>query len=282
MNNSIADLRNRLAIHKRRRILTVPGCWDAFSALLIQQAGFEAAFVTGGGLSMARLGRPDIGMITATELIDTVAQIRDRVSLPLIVDGDTGFGSTQTLNRTVRQLERVGACAIQIEDQEFPKRCGHMPGKSVVPTNEAIDRVKAAVDARENMLISARTDAVAIEGMGAAMDRAEVYLEAGADLIFIEGPSTMQDMRSIADRFAARVPLVHNLVEGGVSPTTKGAELSAIGYAVALHPLVLMHGFAAASVEWLTMLKADGTTDGFAGSICSLAEMIRITSSDAH
>lgn len=277
MSDHIGTLRNRLA---QRGLLTVPGCWDALTALMIERAGFEAAFLTGGGLSMARLGRPDIGLVTATELVDTVAQIRDRVSLPLIVDGDTGFGNALTLARTVRQLERAGASAVQIEDQSFPKRCGHMAGKSVVPLGEAVGRIRAAVDAREAMLISARTDAVAIEGIDTALDRAEAYLEAGADLIFVEGPRTIEDTQAVANRFAGRVPLVHNLVEGGVSATTKGSDLDALGFAVALHPLVLMHGFAGAAEGWLKTLKADASTDALADQIWALGDMNRLTGLD--
>ncbi len=277
MTNHIHRLRERLAARRTKGILTVPGCWDGMTALLIEQAGFEAAFLTGGGLSMARLGRPDVGLVTASELVDAVAQIRDRTGLPLMVDGDTGFGSVLTLARTVRQIERAGASAVQIEDQTYPKRCGHLAGKGVASLGEAVGRIAAALDARHEMLVIARTDAVAVEGIGAALDRADAYREAGADLIFVEGPRTIEEMRKVVDRFGERVPLVHNLVEGGTSATARGNELGALGFAVALHPLVLLHGFAAAAPEWLTTLRDTGSTESFAGDIANLADMNRIT-----
>ena len=257
------------------RLVSVPGCWDGLTALLIEQAGFAAAFVTGGGLAMGRFGRPDLGLVTASEVAETVAAIRDRVAMPLIVDGDTGFGNALTLARTVRSFERAGASAIQIEDQGFPKRCGHMAGKTVAPLPEAVGRIRAALDTRETMLVIARTDALAIEGLDAALDRADAYLEAGADLIFVEGPRTMAELEAVAARFAGRVPLVHNLVEGGVTPTDDGAVLDRLGFAVALHPLLLMHGFVAAAPGWLDHLASHRTTCGL--PLADLATMNRLT-----
>ncbi len=259
----------------RRTLASVPGCWDGLTALLIEQAGFGAAFLTGGGLSMARLGRPDMGLVTMNELIDTVTVIRDRVEMPLIVDGDTGFGNALNMARTVRLVERAGASAIQIEDQGFPKRCGHMAGKTVVPLAEALGKVKAALDARDDMLVIARTDAVSVEGLDAAIDRAEAYLEAGADLIFIEGPRTIEDTRLVGSRFGARVPLVHNLVEGGVTATDSGAVLEEMGFALALHPLLLMHGLTAAAPAWLAHLRTERATTGL--PLVTLSDMNRIT-----
>jgi 2-methylisocitrate lyase-like PEP mutase family enzyme len=255
----------------------LPGCWDGLTALLIERAGFPAAFLSGGALSMARLGRPDLGLITAGELVDTVLQIADRIAIPLIVDGDTGFGNALTLQRTVRQLDRAGAAAVQIEDQVFPKRCGHMAGKRVVPVGEAVGRIRAAVDARDRLQIIARTDALAIEGLDAAMDRAEAYLAAGADLLFIEGPRTMDEARAIADRFGARVPLVHNLVEGGVTPTTDGNLFFDMGYSVMLHPLLLMHALVGAAPRLFDVLRQTGSTDKLRGEIADLAHMNQLT-----
>lgn len=277
----VAALRALVAqdIDGRRTLVPVPGCWDGLTALLVEQAGFRAAFLTGGGLSMAKLGRPDMGLVTMSELVDTVAVIRDRVAIPLIVDGDTGFGNALNMARTVRMVERAGASAIQIEDQGFPKRCGHMKGKTVVPLAEAVGKVKAALDARHDMLVVARTDAVGIEGVDAAIDRAEAYLEAGADLIFVEGPRTLDDTRAVSARFASRVPLVHNLVEGGVTATDSGADLEAMGFALALHPLLLMHGLVRHAPEWLAHLKTEQST--VALDIASLADMNRITGATA-
>ncbi len=277
MKEHVRRLRDAVTpgVDGKRRLLSVPGCWDGLTALMIEQAGFEAAFLTGGGLSMARLGRPDMGLVTMSELVDTVALIRDRVEIALIVDGDTGFGNALNMARSVRMIERAGASAIQIEDQGFPKRCGHMAGKSVVSLPEAVGKVKAALDAREDMLVIARTDAVSVKGLDAALDRAEAYLAAGADMIFVEGPRTIEDTRLVASRFGGRVPLVHNLVEGGVSATDSGDELEAMGFAVALHPLLLMHGLVAAAPGWLGHLRDIRSTAGL--PLAALADMNRMT-----
>jgi 2-methylisocitrate lyase-like PEP mutase family enzyme len=231
----------------RRRCHAVPGCWDGMSALLIEQAGFEAAFLTGGGLAMGRFGRPDLGLVTASEVAETIAVITDRISLPLIVDADTGFGNALNAARAVRAFERAGAAAIQLEDQTFPKRCGHMAGKTVIPAGEMVGKLKAALDARQNALIIARTDAIGPEGFDAAMERAEAYLDAGADILFIEGPPERAQMAAISQRFAA---------------VRDGAELEALGYALALHPLCLLGRFTQAGAETLAGLKRARTTDG--------------------
>ncbi len=264
-----------------RRLISVPGCWDGLTALLIEQAEFEAAFLTGGGLSMGRFGRPDMGLVSMTELVETVAVIRERVALPLIVDADTGFGNALNVQRSVRLLERAGATALQLEDQTFPKRCGHMAGKGVIPVAEAVGKVKAALDARDQALIVARTDAVSVEGFDAALDRAEAYLETGADLLFIEGPRTLEETAEIGRRFGARAPLVHNLVEGGVTATKSGAELEALGFAVALHPLLLLHGFAKAAPRWLAELKTDRSAEGLEPELLSLSDINRLTGAAA-
>jgi 2-methylisocitrate lyase-like PEP mutase family enzyme len=223
----------------RRTLISVPGCWDGLTALMIAEAGFPCAFLSGGAFSMARLGRPDVGLVTASELVDTVALIRDRVDLPLIVDADTGFGNALNLQRSVRALERAGASALQIEDQRFPKRCGHLAGKQVVPLDEAVGRIRAALDTRDEALIIARTDAAGVEGMDAAMDRIEAFAEAGADILFLEGPPTLATIEQVGQRFG-HLPLVHNLVDGGNSEVTDGATLERLGFAIALHPLVLL------------------------------------------
>lgn len=276
-------LMERLAVgaNGRRRSMQVPGCWDGLTALLVEQGGFEAAFVSGGGLAMARLGRPDIGLVTASELVDTVMQIADRVSIPLIVDGDTGFGNAITLQRLIRQLDRAGAAAVQIEDQLFPKRCGHMAGKQVVPLGEAVGRIKAAMDARDGTRIIARTDAVSVEGLEAAMDRAEAYLEAGADILFLEGPRTLSEAEAIARRFAGRIPLIHNLVEGGITPSTDCATFFDLGYAVTIHPLLLMHAMVKAAPHIFTVLREMGSTESLRAEIADLAEMNRLTGAKA-
>lgn len=256
-----------------RSLLSLPGCWDGLSALLIEQAGFPAAFLSGGALSMARLGRADVGLVAITELLDAVMAIRDRIGLPLLVDGDTGFGNALNVQRTVRMLERAGASAIQIEDQTFPKRCGHLAGKSVVPLGQAVGRIGAALDARHHALIVARTDALAVEGFASAVDRAEAFLAAGADLVFIEGPRDVAELTQIGARFGSRVPLVHNLVEGSGSPVNDGAALEALGFAVALHPLVLLHGFAHVAPGLLSRLREDRSTAALADSLIDLKQI---------
>lgn len=257
--------------------LSVPGCWDGFSALLIEQAGFKAAFLTGGGLSMARFGRPDMGLVSMAQVAETIAVITDRISIPLFVDADTGFGNALNTVATVRAFERAGAAAIQLEDQTFPKRCGHMAGKGVIPLDEALGKIKAALDARDTALIIARTDALQVEGLQSALDRADVFLDAGADLIFIEGPPELAQMQAIGARYGAQVPLVHNLVEGAVTPVHTAAELAALGYRVALHPLLLLHGMGRLGPHLLARLKADGGTTGIAGDILDLKSVSGLT-----
>jgi 2-methylisocitrate lyase-like PEP mutase family enzyme len=275
----VARLRALLAAGAdgRRRLASVPGCWDGLTGLLIEQAGFEAAFLTGGGFTMTRLGRPDLALTTSVEVAGAIAVIRDRVAIPLLVDADTGFGNALNVQRTVRQFERAGASAIQLEDQTFPKRCGHMAGKGVIPKGEAVGKLKAALDARDRALIVARTDAVSVEGFDSAMERAEAFIEAGADLVFVEGPRTLEETQEVGRRLGPRIPLVHNLLEGGVTATKRGSDLEAMGYAVALHPLMLLHGFAKAAPAWLARLKADRSTEAFEDQLLTLKDINGIT-----
>jgi len=256
--------------------LCIPGCWDGLSALMVERAGFGAAFLSGGGLSMARLGRADMGLVTAPELVDAVERICDRIALPLIVDADTGFGGTLNLQHALRRIERAGAAAVVIEDQRFPKRCGHMAGKQVVPMAEAVGRIRAAADSKGGMMLVARTDALAIEGVDAACERAAAFREAGADALFVEGPRTMAEATAIARTFPG-ITLIHNLVEGGTTPSTRADDFFALGYAATLHPLLLMHVLACAGPDALAVLKRDKSTDALAGSIATLADMNRLT-----
>ncbi|WP_345817118.1 oxaloacetate decarboxylase (plasmid) [Paraburkholderia sp. PREW-6R] len=215
-----------------------PGVYDAFSALLAQQAGFNALYLSGASIAYTRLGRSDVGLTTFTEVADTLARITERVALPVIVDGDTGFGNALNVQRTVRGFERAGASMIQLEDQTFPKRCGHLDGKSVIPVNEMCGKLRAAVDARTdpNTLILARTDALAVEGLDAALDRAERYLEAGADALFVEALRSAEQMDAACGRFASRVPLLANMVEGGKTPVQSVQALAARGFRIVIFP----------------------------------------------
>ena len=220
------------------KALLAPGVYDALSALSAQQAGFEALYLSGASIAYTRLGRSDIGLTTATEVAQTLAHITDRVSLPVIVDADTGFGNALNTQRTVRDFERAGAAMIQIEDQTFPKRCGHLDGKGVVPVLEMQGKLKAALDARQssNTLILARTDALAVEGIQSALDRAEAYLACGVDALFIEALRTPEQMQQACDQFAHRIPLLANMVEGGQTPIQSATELGHRGFKIVIFP----------------------------------------------
>ncbi|MEO6971958.1 MAG: isocitrate lyase/phosphoenolpyruvate mutase family protein [Rhodoferax sp.] len=219
-------------------VVLAPGVYDALSALVAEQAGFEALYLSGASIAYTRLARSDIGLTTFTEVEDTLTRITERVSVPVIVDADTGFGNALNTQRTVRGFERAGAAMVQIEDQGFPKRCGHLDGKTVVPAREMVGKLKAALDARvsEQTLILARTDAVAVEGLEAALDRAEAYLEAGVDALFIEALRSPEQMDLACQRFARRVPLLANMVEGGKTPVQDADALQAHGFRIAIFP----------------------------------------------
>lgn len=216
----------------------VPGIYDAFTALIAEQTGFEALYLSGASIAYTRLGRSDIGLTTATEVADTLARITERVTTPVIVDADTGFGNALNTQRTVRAFERAGAAMIQLEDQTFPKRCGHLDGKGVVPVAEMCGKLRAALDARssDQTLILARTDAVAVDGFEAALERAEAYLECGVDALFIEAVRSREQMDIVCARFAHRIPLLANMVEGGKTPVQSSDVLGDIGYRIVIFP----------------------------------------------
>ncbi|MCL4721700.1 MAG: isocitrate lyase/phosphoenolpyruvate mutase family protein [Gammaproteobacteria bacterium] len=241
-----------------------PGCYDAFTALLVERGGFSCAYVSGASVAFTRLGRPDIGLTTLTELAETVGNIRDRVSLPLIVDGDNGFGNALNVQRTVRLLEKAGASAIQLEDQTLPKRCGHLDGKTLVPVPEMVGKLRAAQDARRDARLSivARTDAVAVEGFDAGLARAQAYLEAGADVLFIEALTSREQLARAGEAFGRRIPLLANMVEGGRTPLLSIAELGQLGYRLAIYPGAMARVVGHAATAYLATLAADGTTRG--------------------
>ena len=231
----MTTLKQRLA---RPSPLLAPGIYDAFSALIAEQAGFEALYLSGASIAYTRLGRSDIGLTTASEVAQTLALVTDRVRIPVIVDADTGFGNALNTQRTVREFERAGAAMIQLEDQTFPKRCGHLDGKGVVPVAEMQGKLRAALDARRiaDTLILARTDALAVEGLDAALERAERYLECGVDALFIEALRTPQQMDAACSRFAQRTPLLANMVEGGKTPVQGVDELGKRGFRIVIFP----------------------------------------------
>lgn len=245
--------------------LLAPGIYDALSALIAEQAGFEALYLSGASIAYTRLGRPDIGLTTASEVEDTLARITERVALPVIVDADTGFGNALNTQRTVRAFERAGAAMIQLEDQGFPKRCGHLDGKTVIPVAEMAGKLHAALDARRSAdtLILARTDALAVEGLDAAFDRAEAYLATGVDALFIEALRTPAQMDAACARFAARVPLLANMVEGGKTPVQSADELGARGFRIVIFPGGTARAVAHTLQGYYAGLKASGSTAGW-------------------
>jgi 2-methylisocitrate lyase-like PEP mutase family enzyme len=257
------SLRDRLA---QDTPLLAPGAYDALSALLIEQAGFEAIYLSGASIAYTQLGRPDIGLVSFDHVADVVGRVAERVKLPLIVDGDTGFGNAVNVQRTVRIFERMGASAIQLEDQTFPKKCGHLSDKSLVPTAEMAGKIRAALDARasDQTLIIARTDAIGVEGFEAALDRAHAYVEAGADVLFVEAPRSIGEMSAIAHAFAGRVPLLANMVEGGKTPLLDASELGRIGFKLVISPGALVRALVPTAEAFLASLKANGATRPFA------------------
>jgi 2-methylisocitrate lyase-like PEP mutase family enzyme len=242
--------------------LLAPGIYDALSALVAEQAGLEALYLSGASIAYTRLGRSDIGLTTATEVAQTLSLITQRVALPVIVDGDTGFGNALNTQRTVREFERAGAAMIQLEDQTFPKRCGHLDGKAVVPVAEMQGKLRAALDARRSSdtLILARTDALAVEGLEAALERAERYLECGVDALFIEALRSPAHMDAACARFAQRVPLLANMVEGGKTPVQSAAELGQRGFRIVIFPGGTARAVAHALQGYYASLHQHGTT----------------------
>jgi 2-methylisocitrate lyase-like PEP mutase family enzyme len=255
-------LRFRLS---RKPIVVAPGVYDAFTALLGARAGFTALYVSGAAISYTRLGRPDIGLLGMSEVADTLALIRDRVDARLIVDADTGYGNALNVGRTVRRFERSGADAVQLEDQDFPKRCGHLDGKALVPAAEMCGKIRAAVDARHSRetLIIGRTDAVAVEGFERAIERAVLYREAGADMLFVEAPRTRDDLARMVATLGAPVPLMANMVEGGKTPPLSAAELEAIGFALVIFPGGIVRALGRLGADYYASLAAHGSTAPF-------------------
>ena len=261
----------RRSLHKGAGVIA-PGAANALAARMIERAGFAAVYVTGAGIANSYLGVPDIGLVTLTELASHVAAMRDSIGVPLIVDADTGFGNAVNVAHTVKALERAGANAIQLEDQEFPKRCGHFAGKSVIPAGEMAQKVKAAVDARldPDLLIIARTDAIACAGLDDALMRAALYAEAGADLTFVEAPRTLQDMEHVARTLA--VPQVANLVAGGLTPLLGRAELQRMGYALVLYANAALQAAMTAMKAVLSHLRDHGSLEGATQLLMAFAE----------
>jgi len=259
-------LSERLA---QRPILVAPGIFDALTGMVAQQAGAEAVYLSGASIAYTRFGRPDIGLVSMSEVADTIACIRDRVEIPVIVDADTGFGNALNVQRTVRVFERMGASAIQLEDQTLPKRCGHLAGKTLVSAGEMRGKIRAALDARadDGTLIIARTDAIAVEGIEAALDRAEGYVEAGAEMLFVEAPQSAEQIAAIMARLKGKVPLMANMVEGGKTPLMAAGELEALGYSMVIFPGGAVRAMAATAQRYYGSLLATGSNAAMAGSM---------------
>ena len=257
------NLRARLSAPE---ILIAPGVYDGLTATLAEQAGFEALYLSGAAVAYTRLGRPDIGLTSVSEMADTMALIRDRTALPVIIDADTGFGNALNAQRTMRLYERAGASALQVEDQTYPKRCGHLADKSLISKQEMAGKIAAMADARaqDATLIIARTDAIAVEGFDAAMDRAEAYVGAGADVLFIEAPRSGQELASIAQTFKGRVPLLANMVEGGHTPITSASDLQALGFDIVIFPGGIVRALARTAQDYYASLRANGSNTPFA------------------
>jgi len=254
-------LRARLA---RPPILIAPGVYDPLTSLIADQAGFDTLYVSGAAIAYTRLGRPDIGLVSMNEVVETVTLIRDRVRAHLVVDADTGYGNALNVERTVRLLERAGANAIQIEDQDSPKRCGHLDDKALVPAPEMVGKIKAALDARHSRetLVIARTDAIAVEGFERAIARAVSYRDAGADILFVEAPKTRAELERIPPAVNG-VPLVANMVEGGKTPPLAAADLEAIGFSLVIFPGGIVRALARTASEFYASLAAHGTSEPF-------------------
>jgi 2-methylisocitrate lyase-like PEP mutase family enzyme len=260
----------------RREALILPGAGNALTARVIADQGFDAIYVTGAGIANTYLGAPDIGLVTLTELVSTVSTISEITDLPLVVDIDTGFGNAINTQRTVRLIERAGAAAMQMEDQVFPKKCGHFAGKAVIPLAEAVSKIKAAVDAREdpNTLVIARTDARAVDGLDAALDRADAFIEAGADMTFVEAPTSVEEMRAITARLS--VPQVANMVVGGRTPLTAQTDLAAMGFSMVLYANAPLQAAMRAMAEVLGALKADGDVSAVIDRLADFEERQRL------
>jgi 2-methylisocitrate lyase-like PEP mutase family enzyme len=257
-------------------ILVMPGAHDTLTATIVEQAGFKAVTIGGYAASASLLGRPDVSLLTLTEMVEFVRRMVDAVHIPVFADGDTGHGGVLNVIRTVREMERSGAAGMFIEDQDFPKRCGHMEGKEVIAREEMVAKVKAAVDARvdPDFIIMARTDALAVEGIDAAVERANAYREAGADLLFVEAPESVEHMRVITR--GVRGPCLANNIEGGKSPVLSAHELQDIGYSVVVFPVAVTYAVARATQDLMVALRDTGTTRPMWDRMVDFQEFARI------
>ncbi len=274
-----STLRNRLG---EKKILVVPGVYDAFGAIMAERAGFEALYLSGASIAYTKLGSPDIGLITLNELESVVGNVCERSALPIIVDADTGFGNALNVQRTIKLLERAGAAAIQIEDQSLPKRCGHLDGKTLVNAVEMNGKIKAALDARSNndTVIIARTDAIGVEGYDLAMERAAGFIESGADILFIEAFQNVKQIAGAVEQFGDKIPLLVNMVEGGKTPMLPAIELETMGFSVVIFPGGLVRAIAHTAEQYFASLNEMGSTRDYQNKMFDFEELNELLGTD--
>ena len=256
-----ARLRELLAAGVGGRPLLAPGAYDALTARLVEQAGFDVVYMTGFGTTASLVGRPDVGLLTGTEMVDNARRIAAAVDVPVIADADTGYGNAINVVRTVQLYEQAGVAGLHLEDQVTPKRCGHMTGKAVVGTGEMVGKIRAAVAARRDpdLVLIARTDAAAVEGLDAALARARAYADAGADALFVEAPASEDDIARVAEELKGVAPLVFNWAEGGRTPPIPLGRITELGFSLVLHPIGTLLAATAGVRALLAALRTDGT-----------------------
>jgi carboxyvinyl-carboxyphosphonate phosphorylmutase len=254
--------------------VVAPGAYDALSARLVEQAGFDVVYMTGFGTTASLIGRPDVGLLSGTEMVDNARRIAAAVDVPVIADADTGYGNAINVVRTVQSYEQAGVAGVHIEDQVMPKKCGHMSGKAVIGADEMVGKIRAAVSARRDpdFVVIARTDAAAVEGLDAALERARAYAEAGADLLFVEAPTSEDDIARVAGELAGVAPLVFNWAEGGRTPPLPLDKIAALGFSLVLFPIGTLLAATAGIRSLLATLRADGTPAAALGDVPSFDE----------
>ena len=265
------------ALFKEPRCVVAPGVADALAARLVALEGFDAVYMTGFGTSITRLGMPDVGLLTVSEMVDNAARIVDASGLPVIADADTGYGNPINVRRTIRDYEKAGVAGVHIEDQVWPKRCGHLSGKRVIPAAEMVAKVKAACDMRVNddFLIIARSDAIAVEGIESALERGALYREAGADMLFIEAPVGREQVDRVAQRFK-NVPLLYNVAASGKTPDLPADELGRLGFRLAIFPNWIILAAIPAMQAVLRELKAKGSIADVRGKVADFRQFTEI------
>ena len=256
------------------RPLMAPGAYDALSARLVEQAGFDVVYMTGFGTTASLIGRPDVGLLSGAEMVDNARRIVSAVDVPVIADADTGYGNALNVVRTVQLYEQAGVAGIQLEDQVMPKKCGHMSGKVLIGADEMVGKLRAAVAARTDpdLVIIARTDAVAVEGLDAAIERARAFAEAGADLLFVEAPTSEEDIARVASELSGVAPLVFNWAEGGRTPPLTMDRMAELGFSLVIYPIGTLLAATAGMRSLLATLKAEGTPASALGSVPTFEE----------